>query len=39
MTDEYSVGHYYKRLLVIEKLFGDADWHLDRYIAIQRAQA
>ena len=39
MTDEYSVGHYYKRLLVIEKLFGDSDWHLDRYIAIQRAAA
>lgn len=28
MTDAYKVGHYVKRLAVIEKLFGDTDHHL-----------
>ncbi|MEL6862351.1 MAG: acyl-CoA dehydrogenase family protein [Pseudomonadota bacterium] len=31
MTDEYIVGHYYKRLMVIEKLFGPTDFHHQRY--------
>lgn len=31
MTDEYVIGHYYKRLMVIEKLFGTADFHIRRY--------
>lgn len=31
MTDEYIIGHYYKRLLVIEKLFGSTDYHLIRF--------
>jgi alkylation response protein AidB-like acyl-CoA dehydrogenase len=39
MTDEYQVGHYYKRLLVLEKLYGDADWHLGRFIETQRQAA
>lgn len=30
MTDEMAIGHYYKRLSVLEAMFGDADWHLDR---------
>jgi alkylation response protein AidB-like acyl-CoA dehydrogenase len=30
MTDEYQVGHYFKRLLVLEKSWGDGDYHLDR---------
>lgn len=30
MTEEYQVGHYFKRLLVTEKLWGDVDFHLDR---------
>jgi alkylation response protein AidB-like acyl-CoA dehydrogenase len=38
VTDEYPVGHYYKRLLVLDKLYGDADWHLDRFVETQRAQ-
>jgi len=33
VTDEYQVGHYYKRLLALEKTYGDSDWHLDRFIA------
>ena len=31
MTDEYPVGHYYKRLQTIDKLFGNVDYHLRRY--------
>jgi alkylation response protein AidB-like acyl-CoA dehydrogenase len=34
MTDEYAAGHYFKRLTVITRLFGDVDWHLDRFSAI-----
>lgn len=32
MTDEYSAGHYFKRLTVICQSFGDRDWHLKRFI-------
>jgi alkylation response protein AidB-like acyl-CoA dehydrogenase len=39
VTDEYQVGHYYKRLLALEKLYGDSDWHLDRFIEAQRQAA
>ncbi|MGD0433418.1 MAG: acyl-CoA dehydrogenase family protein [Acetobacteraceae bacterium] len=28
MTMEYSVGHYFKRMTMIDQLFGDADHHL-----------
>ncbi len=31
MTNEYAVGHYYKYLLAFEKIYGDADWHLERF--------
>lgn len=30
MTDELSIGHYYKRLSVLEGLFGDAEWYLSQ---------
>ena len=30
MTDEYKIGHYFKRMTAIEMLFGDADFHLER---------
>lgn len=30
MTDEYQVGHYFKRLIALEKAFGDVDYHLER---------
>lgn len=39
LTDEYEVGHYYKHVLVAGKLLGDADWHLDRYVALGRLAA
>ncbi len=29
MTDEFSIGHHFKRQLTLEKMFGDADSHLD----------
>jgi pimeloyl-CoA dehydrogenase small subunit len=28
MTMEYRVGHYFKRLILIDQIFGDADHHL-----------
>lgn len=30
MTMEYAVGHYFKRLTMIDLMFGDADHHLER---------
>lgn len=30
MTMEYSIGHYFKRVTMIDTLFGDADHHLRR---------
>jgi alkylation response protein AidB-like acyl-CoA dehydrogenase len=30
MTDEYRVGHYFKKMVTTEKLFGDLDYHLTR---------
>ncbi len=29
MTMEYKVGHYFKRMTMIDKMFGDADVHLE----------
>ena len=31
MTDELAVGHYFKRLSMIDTLFGNADFHLARF--------
>ncbi|MDZ7670692.1 MAG: acyl-CoA dehydrogenase [Gammaproteobacteria bacterium] len=31
MTDELSVGHYFKRLTTIDNLFGNVDFHLKRF--------
>ena len=28
MTDELSIGHYYKRLTMCETLYGDSEWYL-----------
>jgi pimeloyl-CoA dehydrogenase small subunit len=30
MTEEYAVGHFFRRVMVIEHLFGDTAYHLDR---------
>ena len=37
MTDELIVSHHYKRLLLLSKLFGDEDYHLERYRALRAA--
>lgn len=34
MTDELNVGHYFKRLTVIDTLFGNTDHHLKRFAAL-----
>lgn len=34
MTNELSIGHYFKRLTVIDMLFGNADFHLKRFGAL-----
>jgi alkylation response protein AidB-like acyl-CoA dehydrogenase len=34
MTDEYAVGHYFKRLTMIRLTFGDEEFHLRRYRAL-----
>lgn len=34
MTDELNVGHYFKRLTMIDTLFGNTDHHLKRYAAL-----
>ena len=33
MTDELSIGHYFKRLAAIDATFGEGDLHLDRFCA------
>jgi alkylation response protein AidB-like acyl-CoA dehydrogenase len=34
MTMEYAIGHYFKRLTMIEMEFGGLDFHLDRLAAL-----
>ena len=31
VTWELDIAHYFKRLIAIGQMFGNADWHLDRY--------
>ena len=31
MTNEYAIGHYYKRLMLLDTLFGNQDFHASRY--------
>ncbi len=33
VTDEHDLGLFYKRQLALEVLFGDAQWHLERFVA------
>ena len=37
MTDELIVGHLFKRLLLLAKLYGDENYYLDRYLGLQAA--
>ena len=35
MTDELIVGHHFKRLMLLAKLYGDESHYLQRYIQLQ----
>ncbi len=39
MSEEYKVGHYFKRMTIVERLLGDADFHLARYLAARGVAA
>lgn len=34
MTDELAIGHYFKRLTMIDTLFGNMDHHLERFAKV-----
>lgn len=34
MTDELNVGHYFKRLTMLDTLYGNVDFHLKRYVSL-----
>lgn len=36
MTDELNVGHYFKRLVLLETLYGSPDYHLRRMAALDK---
>ncbi len=37
MTDEYALSHFVRRLTMIDHLFGDVDYHLERFITLNVA--
>jgi alkylation response protein AidB-like acyl-CoA dehydrogenase len=37
MTDELMLSHWFKRLTAIEMIFGDTDFHLQRFARLSRA--
>ncbi|HWA03125.1 MAG TPA: acyl-CoA dehydrogenase family protein [Rhizomicrobium sp.] len=39
MTDELDVGHYFKRLTMLDTLYGNVDHHLMRYASMNGGQA
>ncbi|TRD10764.1 pimeloyl-CoA dehydrogenase small subunit [Erythrobacter insulae] len=34
VTDEYAIGHYFKRLTIFENEFGNVDHHMKRHVAL-----
>lgn len=38
MTDELAIGHYFKRLTIIDSEFGNVDHHLKRYTDLTAAE-
>jgi alkylation response protein AidB-like acyl-CoA dehydrogenase len=38
LTEEYPVGHYFRKMTMMEKMFGDIDFHLGRFAASSRNQ-
>jgi alkylation response protein AidB-like acyl-CoA dehydrogenase len=39
MSEEYAVGHYFKRMSMLELALGDVDYHLHRFVALGRQSA
>jgi alkylation response protein AidB-like acyl-CoA dehydrogenase len=39
VTDEMRVGHYFKRVTMLDSTFGNVDYHLKRYTALSAAAA
>jgi alkylation response protein AidB-like acyl-CoA dehydrogenase len=37
LTDEYSIGHYFKKLIAFEKKFGDVEFHVGQFSKHQPA--
>jgi alkylation response protein AidB-like acyl-CoA dehydrogenase len=37
LTQEYLVGHYFKRLTMVERYLGNTEYHAERYIAYAEA--
>ncbi len=37
MTDEYAIGHYFKRLTIFDNEFGNVDHHMKRHVALANA--
>ncbi|MCE0503924.1 acyl-CoA dehydrogenase [Roseivivax sp. GX 12232] len=37
MTEEYALGHFAKRLTMVDHRFGDSDFHLERFIRLSAA--
>jgi len=38
MSEEYRIGHYFKRMTLLERLLGDRDYHLHRYVDLAEAR-
>ena len=34
MTDELDVGHYFKRVSMINTMFGDDSFHMERFVQL-----
>jgi len=34
VTDEYAIGHYFKRLTIFESEFGNVDYHMKRHVTL-----
>ena len=34
VTDEYAIGHYFKRLTIFDGEFGNVDHHMKRHVAL-----
>ncbi len=39
MSEEYKIGHYFKRMTLLERLLGDRDYHLRRYVELQQTES